>query len=87
MRQLVKPVVKTLKRPRVFPEYKQDHQVGAEVPLNGSCCLSCHYLGKDGVTCTEDKFVKWNHSNAKLPLPANRYCCDFWKPKEKSLLK
>lgn len=86
MRTLQRPT-KTLKRPRVFPKYDTDHKVGMQVPKGGSSCSTCHYLSSDGLSCKEDKWYKWNFNDPKLPYSNNQYCCDFWKPKERSLLK
>lgn len=59
-------------------KFPANHKVGMQVPLGGSMCANCEYLGKEGVTCANEFFVKWNHGDENLPLPANQYCCDFF---------
>lgn len=61
------------------PEYPDDHKPAMRVPKGGSSCSSCEYLGKNGKSCTNEFFVKWNGSN-KLPAPADSYCSDWYEP-------
>ena len=56
-----------------------DHQLGMKVPKGGSMCANCRYLSSSN-TCGNKGFVKWNGS-AKLPEPANEYCCDLYESK------
>ena len=75
MRQLRKP---GLKRPKRLPVYPPNHQLGMKVPLGGSDCLKCEYLGMDSKTCKKEEFINWNNHDNRLPAPANSYCCDFF---------
>lgn len=54
-----------------------NHQLGMRVPKGGSNCAKCKFL-KSPTECGNAAFVKWNGS-AKLPAPANRYCCDLYE--------
>lgn len=49
-----------------------------EVPLGGSSCAKCEYL-RGTSDCANRGFQKWNADSAKLPKPANRYCCDLFE--------
>ncbi len=60
--------------------YPPDHKPGMRVTKGGSSCSSCEYLGKDGASCTNSYFIKWN-GGGKLPAPADQYCSDWWEPK------
>lgn len=65
------------------PTYPADHRdkVGMRVPKGGSSCAKCEYLGKDGASCTNKYWIKWNNGNAKLPAPADEYCSDYFEAK------
>lgn len=69
--------------------YPADHQVGIEVPFDGSDCDKCEYL-KDRAKriCGESHFIAAEcktppkpAGSDQIPLPVNRYCCDFFEPK------
>jgi hypothetical protein len=49
------------------------------VPVGGSMCKNCRFLGKDEETCTNKYFIAWNGSE-KLPAPYDRYCSDWYEP-------
>lgn len=53
-----------------------DHQLGMKVPKGGSMCANCKFLATP-TTCGNNGFVEWNHG-AKLPAPADEYCCDLY---------
>jgi hypothetical protein len=55
-----------------------NHKPGLPVPKGGSSCSNCEYLGKDGESCTNRHFIKWNGGN-RLPMPADEYCSDWWE--------
>lgn len=59
-----------------FPE---DHQPGMRVPAGGSSCAKCNWLADDGLSCTNDYFIKWNGGTGLLPYPANEYCSDWFE--------
>jgi hypothetical protein len=60
-------------------EVPADHQVGMRVPAGGSNCSKCEYLSDDKLNCHNHFFQRANHDQARLPAPANRYCCDFFE--------
>lgn len=59
------------------------HQVGERVPKGGSMCANCRWL-KDNQYCSNKYFQRWHaeakgsRTPAKLPAPADEYCCDNW---------
>lgn len=59
-------------------EYSSDHKAGMEVPEGGSNCEKCEYVRSDGTECANKYFQQWHGSN-QLPLPADRYCCDWFE--------
>jgi hypothetical protein len=61
--------------------YPPDHKPGMAVPKGGSNCLKCRYLGPDKKTCKNKDFILWNGSKF-LPLPADRYCSDWFRTKK-----
>lgn len=69
---------KSKKRKATYPP---DHKAGMVVPKGGSSCSSCEYLGKDGKSCTNSYFIKWNGSSI-LPAPADEYCSDYYESKD-----
>lgn len=62
--------------------YPPDHKPGMRVPRGGSMCRNCMYLGKNGTTCTNAYFIRWNKTDV-LPAPDNEYCSDWFEPKDK----
>lgn len=60
--------------------YPANHVAGMKVPKGGSSCASCEYLGKDGRSCTNSYFIKWNRGSGVLPAPADSYCSDWYEP-------
>jgi hypothetical protein len=63
-------------------KYPSNHKPGMEVPIGGSSCSSCKYLGEDKKTCINQYFILWNGSKL-LPAPADKYCSDWYEPKGK----
>jgi len=61
-----------------LPNYPADHKVGMVVPKGGSDCEKCEY--RNGQNCKQKDFVKWNGSHV-IPVPVDRYCCDFFEAK------
>lgn len=55
-----------------------NHQPGMRVPVGGSSCSTCRFLGDDGVSCMNSYFQQW-HGSAVLPAPANSYCSDWYE--------
>lgn len=66
------------------PTYPKDHKPAMEVPEGGSSCATCEYVSKDLKRCSNIHFIRW-HGSANLPLPASRYCSDWYEPKEGAL--
>lgn len=54
-----------------------NHQLGMRVPKGGSMCARCEFLSSP-TTCGNKGFVEWN-GGAKLPDPADEYCCDLYE--------
>lgn len=60
------------------------HRIGERVPKGGSMCANCSF-GKEGMYCTNKYFQRWNAEvngakvPARLPAPADEYCCDNWR--------
>lgn len=54
-----------------------DHQLGMRIPKGGSMCARCEFLSSP-TTCGNKGFVEWN-GGAKLPDPADEYCCDLYE--------
>lgn len=63
-----------------LPAYPPDHKLGMEVPNGGSNCAKCSFW--DGDDCENKTFREWNGSG-DIPVAPERYCCDFWMPKDK----
>lgn len=66
------------------PTYGPDHVPAIRVPVGGSSCLSCKYLGEDKKTCKNKHYILWNSGSNKLLAPPDRFCSDWYKPKEKN---
>ncbi len=58
-----------------------DHRLGMKVPKGGSMCANCRFLSSP-TTCGNKGFIQWN-GGAKLPDPADEYCCDLFEPAKK----
>ena len=54
-----------------------NHQLGMKVPKGGSMCANCRFLASP-TTCGNEGFIRWN-GGAKLPDPADEYCCDLFE--------
>lgn len=60
------------------------HLVGMRVTKGGSMCGNCKWV-KEAQYCSNKYFQKWNaeangaKSPARLPAPADEYCCDNWQ--------
>jgi hypothetical protein len=59
---------------KVLPK---DHQLGMRVPKGGSMCGNCRFLASP-TECGNKGYIQWN-GGAKLPEPANEYCCDLYE--------
>lgn len=59
-----------------------NHKAGMKVPKGGSSCANCKFLSEDGKNCGNKYWIAWNGGNAKLPAPADEYCCDWFKSKK-----
>ncbi len=51
-----------------------------EVPEEGASCSTCKFLGKDGRTCRNKRYIK-EHGDNTLDEPADRWCSIWWTPK------
>jgi hypothetical protein len=72
------------------PTLPDDHQAAIEVPQGGSMCANCRFLSDDKKNCGEPNFIAWEGrdkpaGSSKLPLPADRYCSDWYMPKAGAL--
>lgn len=64
------------------PTYPADHQPGMEVTKGGSMCANCKFLADaEKRICGEPNFIAWNGSEI-IPAAIDRYCSNWWKPKE-----
>lgn len=54
-----------------------DHKLGMRVPKGGSMCAGCGFLASPTL-CGNKGFIEWN-GEAKLPAPADEYCCDLYE--------
>lgn len=59
------------------PTYERNHIPAVRVPVGGSSCASCRFLGDDRQTCGNEHFIHWHGSN-RLPFPCDEYCSDWW---------
>jgi hypothetical protein len=63
---------------------KRRHLIGMEVPRGGSSCASCRFL-VDRFYCSlamwvdAPKRIGGGGGDPRLPLPANRWCCDGYE--------
>lgn len=87
VRQLIRKVLReelTLAEAPGGGYHPPGHQVGAVVPQGGSMCANCKWL-KDDQYCGNKYFQRWHaeakgsKTPAKLPAPADEYCCDNWQ--------
>jgi hypothetical protein len=62
-------------------EYPPDHQPGMRVTKGGSMCGNCEYWVKKGNLCNNEYWLKWHDGDAKIPYPADEYCCNWWHEK------
>ena len=62
-------------------EYPADHQPGMRVTKGGSMCGNCEYHVVEGNLCNNKYWLKWYDGNAKIPYPADEYCCNWWHSK------
>ena len=66
-----------------LPVLPPDHRAALEVPEGGSMCANCKFYIADGNTphgrCGEPRFAQWAGTD-KIPLPADRYCSDWYEP-------
>ena len=62
-------------------EYPSDHKPGMRVTKGGSMCANCEYWVEKGNLCNNEYWLKWNDGNAKIPAPADEYCCNWWHAK------
>lgn len=62
-------------------ELPPDHKPGMRVPGGpdgGARCSTCQYLNADGVTCSNEYFIRWNGSST-IPAPSDEYCSDWYE--------
>lgn len=71
-----------MKRQHPKPEYPPDHLAGMKVPVGGSSCSTCRYLGSDEKTCKNKYFIKWNFGSNIIPGPIDAYCSDYYEEKQ-----
>lgn len=64
-------------------KYPKDHQPGMIVPKGGSMCANCEYWEKKGNLCNNKYWKEWAETE-KIPVKADRYCCDWWHPNKES---
>jgi len=62
-------------------EYPSDHQPGMRVTKGGSMCGNCEYHEAEDNLCNNKYWLKWNDGDAKIPYPADEYCCNWWHEK------
>lgn len=63
-------------------EVPKDHKVGMRVPKGGSNCVKCEYVSDDHTACNNHFFQRANGDKARLPAPADVFCCDFFETDE-----
>jgi hypothetical protein len=59
-------------------EYPKDYKPGMKVTKGGSMCANCEYWIEEGNICNNQYWLKWRKGNAKIPVNADEYCCDWW---------
>jgi len=66
-------------------EYPADHKPGMRVTKGGSMCTNCEYWIKEDNNkygkCNNKYWLQWHDGDAKIPVPADEYCCNWWEPK------
>jgi len=62
-------------------EYPADHKPGMRVTKGGSMCANCEYWIEEGNLCNNEYWLKWRDGKAKIPAPADEYCCNWWHAK------
>jgi hypothetical protein len=67
------------------PHYPPDHLAAMPVPIGGSMCLNCRFLGADKQSCKNKDFIAWEGPDKpagsdRLPKPPDRYCSDWYMP-------
>lgn len=67
------------------PTYPPNHVPAIKVPVGGSSCLKCRFLGEDKKTCKNKYYILWNNGSNKLLAPADRFCSDWFMPIQKEI--
>ena len=62
-------------------EYPSDHKPGMRVTKGGSMCVNCEYWTEKGNLCNNKYWLQWHNGDAKIPAPADEYCCNWWHAK------
>ena len=62
-------------------EYPADHEPGMRVTKGGSMCANCEYWVEKGNLCNNKYWLQWHDGDAKIPAPADEYCCNWWHVK------
>ncbi len=62
-------------------EYPSDHKPGMKVTKGGSMCGNCEYWVEKGNLCNNKYWLQWRDGNAKIPVAADEYCCNWWHSK------
>ena len=62
-------------------EYPENHKPGIRVNKGGSMCGNCEYHEKQENLCNNKYWLKWHNGDAKIPYPADEYCCNWWHSK------
>jgi hypothetical protein len=62
-------------------EYPADHEPGLRVTKGGSMCANCEYWVEKGNLCNNKYLLQWHDGDAKVPAPADEYCCNWWHAK------
>ena len=57
------------------------HQPGMRVTKGGSMCANCEYWVEKGNICNNKYWLQWHDGEAKIPYPADEYCCNWWLSK------
>lgn len=66
--------------------YPPDHVPAMVVPKGGSSCAKCIFLTKDRKHCNNQYYIRWRLSKGEvdaslIPSPVNRYCSDWFRPR------
>jgi hypothetical protein len=51
------------------------------VTKGGSMCANCEYWVEKGNLCNNKYWLQWRDGNAKIPVAADEYCCNWWHAK------